>query len=104
MLVLLALYNINVDQLVGDRETLLAQRRKRSIIAARGEYEWLLAVKYRDDLLLGSWARAAEVEGIGIDVVKNNIEKPESQSELQIYRDRHTDDFRGDFFLSEHGT
>ncbi len=37
-LLLLALYNINVDELVGDRETLLAQRRKRSIIA------WTLGV------------------------------------------------------------
>jgi len=37
-LLLLALYNINVDELVGDRETLLAQRRRRSIIA------WALGV------------------------------------------------------------
>jgi len=37
-LLLLALYNINVDQLVGNREILLAQRRKRSIIA------WVLGV------------------------------------------------------------
>jgi hypothetical protein len=37
-LLLLALYNINVDELVGDREKLLAQRRKRSIIA------WTLGV------------------------------------------------------------
>jgi len=33
ILLLLALYNINVDELVGDRETLLAQKRRRSIIA-----------------------------------------------------------------------
>ena len=33
VLLLLALYNINVDDLVGDRETLLVQRRRRSIIA-----------------------------------------------------------------------
>src|SRR5271167_5054615 len=33
VLLLLALYNINVDELVGERETLLAQRRRRSIIA-----------------------------------------------------------------------
>src|SRR5208282_6601809 len=38
LLLLLALYNINVDELVGDRETLLAQRRRRSIIA------WTLGV------------------------------------------------------------
>jgi voltage-gated potassium channel len=38
VLLLLALYNIDVDELVGDRETLLAQRRRRSIIA------WMLAV------------------------------------------------------------
>jgi voltage-gated potassium channel len=38
VLLLLALYNINVDELVGDRETLLAQRRRRSIIA------WTLGV------------------------------------------------------------
>ncbi|MGB6089836.1 MAG: hypothetical protein WBG26_10105, partial [Candidatus Binataceae bacterium] len=38
LLLLLALYNINVDELVGNRETLLAQRRKRSIIA------WTLGV------------------------------------------------------------
>src|SRR5208282_2578220 len=31
VLLLLALYNINVDELVGDREALLAQRRRRSI-------------------------------------------------------------------------
>ena len=37
-LLLLALYNIEVDELVGDRQTLLAQRRRRSIIA------WMLAV------------------------------------------------------------
>ena len=37
-LLLLALYNINVDELVGNREILLAQRRKRSIIA------WMLGV------------------------------------------------------------
>jgi voltage-gated potassium channel len=33
LLLLLALYNINVDELVGKRETLLAQRRRRSVIA-----------------------------------------------------------------------
>ncbi len=33
MLLLLALYNIDVDELVGKRETLLAQRRRRSVIA-----------------------------------------------------------------------
>src|SRR5258708_1230163 len=33
MLLLLALYNINVDELVGKRETLLVQRRRRSVIA-----------------------------------------------------------------------
>ncbi|MGC1400105.1 MAG: potassium channel family protein [Candidatus Binatus sp.] len=33
VLLLLALYNIDVDELVGDRETLIAQRRRRSIIA-----------------------------------------------------------------------
>jgi len=33
VLLLLALYNIDVDELVGDRRTLLAQRRRRSIIA-----------------------------------------------------------------------
>jgi ion channel len=38
VLLLLALYNINVDEMVGDRETLLAQRRRRSIIA------WTLGV------------------------------------------------------------
>src|SRR5271155_5043834 len=38
VLLLLALYNINVDELVGDRETLLVQRRRRSIIA------WTLGV------------------------------------------------------------
>src|SRR5271167_3239815 len=38
VLLLLALYDINVDELVGDRETLLAQRRRRSIIA------WTLGV------------------------------------------------------------
>jgi voltage-gated potassium channel len=38
VLLLVALYNINVDELVGDRETLLAQRRRRSIIA------WTLGV------------------------------------------------------------
>lgn len=38
LLLLLALYNIDVDTLVGDRETLLAQRRRRSIIA------WTLGV------------------------------------------------------------
>jgi hypothetical protein len=38
VLLLLALYNINVDDLVGERETLLAQSRRRSIIA------WTLAV------------------------------------------------------------
>ena len=32
MLLLLALYNIDVDQLVGKRETLLVQRRRRSVI------------------------------------------------------------------------
>jgi hypothetical protein len=32
VLLLLALYNINVDELVGERETLLAQRRRRTII------------------------------------------------------------------------
>jgi hypothetical protein len=32
-LLLLALYNINVDDLVGDRETLFVQRRRRSIVA-----------------------------------------------------------------------
>src|SRR6266851_4392811 len=38
VLLLLALYNINVDDLVGVRDTLLAQRRRRNIIA------WTLAV------------------------------------------------------------
>src|SRR5260370_13449582 len=38
VLLLLALYNINVDELVGDRETLLAQRRRRTIIG------WTLAL------------------------------------------------------------
>ncbi len=38
VLLLLALYNIDVGELVGDRETLLAQQRRRSIIA------WMLAV------------------------------------------------------------
>ncbi len=38
VLLLLALYNIDVDEMVGDRETLLTQRRRRSIIA------WMLAV------------------------------------------------------------
>ncbi len=38
ILLLLALYNINVDDLVGVRDTLLAQRRRRNIIA------WTLAV------------------------------------------------------------
>jgi len=33
MLLILSLYNIDVDELVGDRQTLLAQRRRRSIIA-----------------------------------------------------------------------
>lgn len=33
MLLLLALYNIDVDEIVGDRETLLAQKRQRRIIA-----------------------------------------------------------------------
>jgi voltage-gated potassium channel len=37
-LLLLALYNIDVDELVGDREMLIAQRRRRSVIA------WTLAV------------------------------------------------------------
>ena len=37
-LLLLALYNIDVDELVGDRETLLVQRRRRNIIA------WTLGV------------------------------------------------------------
>ncbi len=38
LLLLLALYNIDVDELVGDREILLSQRRKRNIIA------WALGV------------------------------------------------------------
>jgi voltage-gated potassium channel len=38
VLLLLALYNINVDDLVGDRETLLAESRRRRIIT------WMLAV------------------------------------------------------------
>lgn len=38
LLLLMALYNIDVDELVGDREILLAQRRRRSIIA------WTLGV------------------------------------------------------------
>ena len=38
VLLLMALYNIEVDDLVGDRETLLVQRRRRSIIT------WMLAV------------------------------------------------------------
>jgi voltage-gated potassium channel len=38
VLLLLALYNINVDELVGDREILLAQRRKRRTVA------WALGV------------------------------------------------------------
>jgi voltage-gated potassium channel len=38
LLLLLALYNIDVDELVGDRETLLAQSRRRRIIA------WTLGV------------------------------------------------------------
>ena len=38
LLLLLALYNIDVDELVGERKTLLAQRRRRSIIT------WMLAV------------------------------------------------------------
>jgi hypothetical protein len=38
LVLLLAIYNIDVDELVGDREILLAQRRKRSIIA------WTLGV------------------------------------------------------------
>jgi len=33
VLLVLSLYNIDVDELVGDRQTLLAQRRRRSIIA-----------------------------------------------------------------------
>jgi Ion channel len=38
LLLMLALYNIDVDELVGDRETLLAQRRRHNIIA------WTLGV------------------------------------------------------------
>lgn len=38
LLLLVALYNIDVDELVGERETLIAQRRRRSIIG------WTLAV------------------------------------------------------------
>jgi hypothetical protein len=38
VLLLLALYNINIDDLVGDRDTLLVQRRRRNIMA------WALAV------------------------------------------------------------
>src|SRR6266851_7871902 len=38
VLLLLALYNIDIDDLVGEREALLAQRRRRSIIG------WMLAV------------------------------------------------------------
>jgi len=38
LLLMLALYNIDVDELVGDREILLAQRRRRNIIA------WTLGV------------------------------------------------------------
>lgn len=33
LLLLLALYNIDVDEMVGDRETLIAQKRRRRIIA-----------------------------------------------------------------------
>src|SRR5271156_7112105 len=38
VLLILSLYNIDVDELVGDRKILLAQRRRRSIIA------WTLGV------------------------------------------------------------
>src|SRR5258708_23728108 len=38
VLLLLALYNINVDEMVGDREILLAQKRRRSTVA------WALGV------------------------------------------------------------
>jgi Ion channel len=50
LLLLMALYNIDVDELVGDREVLLAQRRRRSIIA------WTLGVLAIAERLTGIFA------------------------------------------------
>jgi voltage-gated potassium channel len=50
LLLLLALYNIDVDELVGDREILLAQKRRRSIIA------WTLGVPAIAERLIVTFA------------------------------------------------
>ncbi len=50
VLLLLALYNIDVDEMVGERETLLAQRRRRSIIA------WTLGIPAIAERLIAIFA------------------------------------------------
>jgi len=55
VLLLLALYNIDVDELVGERETLLAQRRRRSIIA------WTLGIPAIAERLVVIFAPSASL-------------------------------------------
>jgi hypothetical protein len=63
VLLLLALYNIDIDELVGERETLLAQSRRRNIIA------WMLAVPAVGERLLDSFAPSRLLYLTGLDSV-----------------------------------
>ncbi len=56
----------------------------------------------RDSLLLRSRTRATEAEGIRLQVVKYDIEKPKCQSYQQVGRNRHADDFPSDLLLPQY--
>src|SRR5208282_2926301 len=55
-----------------------------------------------DGLLLGSRTPGTEAKGIGLYVVKYDIEEPKCQSEQQIDRDRHANDFSCDVLLLQY--
>src|SRR5208283_2700893 len=57
----------------------------------------------RDSLLLGSRTPGAEAERIRLQVVKYYIEEPKCQSEQQVGRNRHADNFPRDLLLPQHG-
>jgi voltage-gated potassium channel len=59
VLLLLSLYDINVDELVGDRKILLAQRRRRNIIA------WMLGVPAITERLLAIVAPSHSIYLVG---------------------------------------
>jgi len=59
LLLILSLYNIDVDELVGDREVLLAQKKRRSIIA------WTLAIPAMAERLIVIFSPSRSIYLIG---------------------------------------